>query len=134
MQTGNQHILGYINRKKYNCMDISSYKLPRLRRKIGTGLRMGNLKKETESLLISAQSYAITTNYVKAKIGYLQQNNKCRLCDESGETINHIVSEYRNLRERSTMIHWELYKTLKCDNTTKRYMRKSRIHTRGRHA
>ena len=36
-------------------------------------LRKGNLKRETESLLIVAQGNAIKTNHVKAKIKY---NNK----------------------------------------------------------
>ena len=36
--------------------------------KIQTWLRKGNLKRESESLLIAAEKNAIRTNYVKAKI------------------------------------------------------------------
>ena len=43
-------------------------------------LRRRNLKRETESLLISAQSNTIRTNYIKAKIDYTQQNSKYWLC------------------------------------------------------
>ena len=35
----------------------------------------GNLKRETESLLIAAQDNAINTNYAKAKIDSTQQNS-----------------------------------------------------------
>ncbi len=52
-----------------------------------------NLKRETESLLIAAQDNAIRTNHIKARIDKTQQNNKCRLCDDRDEMINHIISE-----------------------------------------
>ncbi len=44
---------------------------------IRTWLRRGNLKRETESLLIAAQNNAIRTNYIKAKIDNMQQLIKC---------------------------------------------------------
>ena len=58
-----------------------------------TWLRKGNLKRETESLLIEAQDSTIRTNHIKARIDKTQQNSKCRLCGDSDETINHIISE-----------------------------------------
>ena len=54
-------------------------------------LRKGNLKKETESLLITAQN-KIRTNHIKARIDKIQQNSNCRLCGDRDETINHIIS------------------------------------------
>ena len=42
--------------------------------KTWTWLRKGNLKRETESLLIEAQNNAIRTNHIKARIGKTQQN------------------------------------------------------------
>ena len=42
-----------------------------------TWLRMGNLKRETESLLIAAQNNAIKTNDIKARIDIMQQNSRC---------------------------------------------------------
>ena len=54
--------------------------------------RKGNLKRENESLLTAAQNNIIITNYIKAKIGNIQQNSKCRFCGDRDETVNHIIS------------------------------------------
>ena len=51
-------------------------------KKTWTWLQKGNHKRETESLLIAAQNNAIRTNYVKVKIDNMQQNSKCRFCEE----------------------------------------------------
>ena len=51
---------------------------------------MGNLKRETESLLIAAQNNAIRTNHIKTRIDKMQQNSKCRLCGDRDEMIYHI--------------------------------------------
>ena len=40
-----------------------------------TWLRKGNLKRETESLLMAAQNSAIRTNHIKARIDKTQQNS-----------------------------------------------------------
>ena len=61
--------------------------------KTWTWQRKGNLKRETESLLIAAQDNALRTNHIKARIDKTQQNSKCRLCGVKDETINHIISE-----------------------------------------
>ena len=52
-----------------------------------TSLRKGNLKRETESLLIAAQNNVIRINYLKAKIDQTQQNSKCSLCEERNEAV-----------------------------------------------
>ena len=65
--------------------------------KTWTWLRKGNLKRETESLLITAQINAIRTNHIKARIDKSQQNRKCRLCGDRDETINHVISECSKL-------------------------------------
>ena len=54
--------------------------------KTWTWLRKGNLKRETESLIIAAQNNVIRTNYIEAKINETKQNSKCRLCGERDET------------------------------------------------
>ena len=51
------------------------------------------MKREIESLLVAAQNNAIKTNYVKAKIDNMQENNKCRLSSDRNETINHLIRE-----------------------------------------
>ena len=56
-------------------------------KKTWTWLRKGNLKTETESLLIAAQNNAIRTNHIKARI------------DNRDETINHI-SECSKLAQK----------------------------------
>ena len=61
--------------------------------KTWTWIRKGNLKRETEPLLIAAQNDAIRIYYIKAKIDKTQQNYKCRLWGDRDETINHIISE-----------------------------------------
>ena len=50
--------------------------------KTWTWLRKGNLKRETESLLMAAQNNATRTNHIKARIVKTQQNSKCRLCGD----------------------------------------------------
>ena len=96
--------------------------------KTWTWLRKENLKKETEFLMITAQNYAITTNYVKGKIDNIQQNCKCWLGRDIDETINHIISKCRKLAQKKyktgndwmrKLIHWELCKKFKFDRTNK---------------
>ena len=99
--------------------------------KTWTWLRKGNLKRETESLLIAAQKTAIKTNHIKARINKTQQSSRCRLCGDRDETINPIISECSilALKEYKTrnnwmgkVIQWELCKKLKFDHTNKWYM------------
>ena len=98
-----------------------------------TWLRKGNLKRETESLLIAAQNNAIRTNHIKARIDKTQQNSKCRLCGDRDETINHVISECSKLAQKEyknrhdwagKMIYRELCKKLKLDQSTERYTHK----------
>ena len=61
------------NWKRNNCMDISSYKQAKSHtRRLGHGKERENLKKETESHLITAQNNVIRTDYIKAKIDKTQ--------------------------------------------------------------
>ena len=90
-----------------------------------------NFKRETESLLIAAQNNAIRTNHIKARIGKTRQNNKCRLCGDRDETINHIISECSKSAQREykarhdwvgKVIHWEMCKKFKFDHNNIWYM------------
>ena len=118
------------------------------RKKAGKWLRKGNLKKETESLLIAVQVNAVRTNYIKAKIANTQQNCKSWLCGDRDETDNHIISECSKLAQKEyktrydwvgKVIHWELCKRLKFDHAPKWYMHKSKFvlenetHSQGRY-
>ena len=100
-------------------------------KKTWTLLRKGNLKRETESLLIAAQNNTIRTNDVKARIDKMQQNIRWRLCDNRDKTINHKISEYSKLVQRGYKtrydwveegIQWELCQKFKFDHTNKWYM------------
>ena len=93
--------------------------------------RKGNLKRETESLLIAAQNNAMRTNHIKARIDKTQQNCRYRLCGDRDETINHIISECSKLAQKEyktrhdwvgKVIHRELCQKLKFDNTNQWYM------------
>ena len=80
-------------------------------------IRDGSLKSGTEALICAAQEQALRTNYIKAKIDKTQQNSKCRMCFNSDETVNHILSECPKLAQKEYLrrhnwvgkrIHWEL--------------------------
>ena len=99
--------------------------------KTWTWLRKGNLKRETESLLIAAQDNSIRTNHIKARIDKTQQNSKCRLCGDRDETINHIISESSKLAQKEykarrggvdKVIHSGMCRKFKFDHTNKWYM------------
>ena len=96
-----------------------------------TWRRKGNLKSETEYLLVATQDNAIRTNHIKARIDKTQQNSKCRLCGDGDETINHIISECSKLAQKEykarhdwvgKVIHREMCKKFKFDHTNKWYM------------
>ena len=93
-------------------------------------LRKGNLKRETESLLIAAQNNAIRSNHIKTRIDKMQQNCRCRLYGNRDKIINHTISECSKLVQKEyktkhnwgyKVIHWELCKELKFDYKNKWY-------------
>ena len=75
---------------------------------------MGKFKKETESILITAQNNAIRTNYIKIKIEHTQQDNKCRFCGDRDETNNHIRSECCKLVQKEYLTEWGRLSTENC--------------------
>ena len=96
------------NRKKkreekqlHRCFNRQTEKI--ILEKIWAWLRKEHLKKETESLLISAQNNALRTNCIKAKIDDTQRNCEYRFRDGM---INHIVSECNKLAQKSTKHDW----------------------------
>ena len=60
-------------------------------------LRSAGLKIQTETLLCAAQEQALRTNYVNHHIDKSIESPLCRLCEENGETVYHIVSECKKL-------------------------------------
>jgi len=51
-----------------------------------------DLKAETESEIVAAQDQAIQTKYYATKILNTGTDNKCRLCQQFDEKIDHIIS------------------------------------------
>ena len=80
-------------------------------------LRSGDLKRETESLLVAAQDQALNTNAVKKEIYHTTATNKCRLCNERVENVDHVVAgckmlaqkEYKRRHDKVCLnLHWSL--------------------------
>ena len=80
-------------------------------------LQNGDLKRETESLIVAAQNQSIRTNLVKAKIDKSQKDTLCRLCKKADESIDHVVSgcsklaqkEYKRRHDNlGKIVHWKL--------------------------
>ena len=51
-------------------------------------LQNGDLKRETESLIVAAQNQSIRTNLIKPKIDKSQKDILCRLCKKADESID----------------------------------------------
>ena len=60
----------------------------------------GDLKRETESLIVAAQNQSIRTNLVKARIDKSQGDSLCRMCRKVDESIDHIVSGCSKLAQK----------------------------------
>ena len=80
-------------------------------------LQNGDLKRDTESLIVAAQNQSLRTNLVKAKIGKSQRDSLCRVCRKVDESIDHIVSgcsklaqkEYKRRHDNlGKIVHWKL--------------------------
>ena len=80
-------------------------------------LQNGDLKRETESLIVAAQNQSIRTNLVKAKIDKSQEDSLCRMCRKVDESIDHIVSGCSKLAQKECkrrhynlgkIVHWKL--------------------------
>ena len=63
-------------------------------------LSKGDLKRETESLLIAAQDQALNTNSVRKNIYHQVESDRCRLCGEAVENVTHIVSGCKMLAQK----------------------------------
>ena len=63
-------------------------------------LQNGDLKRETESLIVAAQNQSIRTNLVKARIDKSQGDSLCRMCRKVDESIDHFVSGCSKLAQK----------------------------------
>ena len=81
-------------------------------------LQNGDLKRETESLIVAAQNQSIRTNLLKAKIDKSQGDALCRVCRKVDESIDHIVHVCSKLAPQNEckrrhdklgkIVHWKL--------------------------
>ena len=90
-------------------------------------LQRGELKKETEGMIMAAQEQALRTRYIQRAIDGNNISPKCRKYKQKDETINHIVIECPELRENQNKkrhdtvaraVHWNLWKKkqMPCSN------------------
>ena len=90
-------------------------------------LQRGELKKETEGMIMAAQDQALRTRYVQRAIDGTNISPKCRKCNQKDETINHITSEcsamaqtqYKKRHDTvARAVHWSLCKKyqMPCSN------------------
>ena len=63
-------------------------------------LQNGDLKRETESLIVAAQNQSIRTNLVKGKIDKSQGDSLCRVCRKVDQSIDHTVSGCSKLAQK----------------------------------
>ena len=93
-------------------------------------LRDGELKKETEGLIMAAQTQSLRTNTIKTMIDKTQEDPKCRMCKQKEETVSHIVSECPKLAQKeykrrhdcvAKALHWDLCRLYDIDCGNKWY-------------
>ena len=63
-------------------------------------LQNGDLKRETESLIVAGHNQSTRTNLVKARIDKSQGDSLCRMCRKVDESIDHIVSSCSKLAQK----------------------------------
>ena len=63
-------------------------------------LQNEDLKRETQSLIATAQNQSIRTNLVKAKIGKSQGDSLCRVYRKVDDSIDHIASGCSKLAQK----------------------------------
>ena len=63
-------------------------------------LQNEDLKRETQSLIVTAQNQSIRTNLVKAKIGKSQGDSLCRVYRKVDDSIDHIASGCSKLAQK----------------------------------
>ena len=82
-------------------------------------LSKGDLQAETEREIVAAQDQALQTKYYATKILSTETDNKCRLCQQIDETIDHIMSacpvlakeQYTKIRDRvCAQLHFNICK------------------------
>ena len=63
-------------------------------------LQVGDVKRETESLIVAAQNQSIRANLVKAEVDKSQGDSLYRVCRKVDESIDHVVSGCSKLAQK----------------------------------
>lgn len=94
-------------------------------------LKYGDLKVETESLIVAAQDQALKTRYQEFMIHKTRSDGRCRICKQHIETVDHIIDSCPILARREyierhnkvcNQIHYQLCKFYGCQvNSDKWY-------------
>ena len=93
-------------------------------------LQRGELKKETEGMMMAAQDQALGTRYIQRAIYGTSISPKCRKCNQKDETINLIASECPTLAQNqykkrhdtvARAVHWNLCKKYQMPSSNKWY-------------
>ena len=93
-------------------------------------LQKGELKKETEGMIMAAQDQPLRTRFIQRAIDGTNISPKCRKCNQKDETINHIASEcpalaHNQYKKRHDSVaraaHWNLCKKYQNPCSNKRY-------------
>ena len=80
-------------------------------------LSKGDLKRETEALLMAAQEQALNTKSIRKSIYKTSDCDKCRICGKGIENVTHIISACEGLAQKEYLrrhakvclnIHWQL--------------------------
>ena len=67
------------------------------------------LIKTTEPLIMITQEQVIRTNNTNAKIDKTEENSQCRMCGKAEESVNHVLSEWRNLAQKKYKIRHDWF-------------------------
>ena len=92
-------------------------------------LQRGELKKETEGMIMAAQDQALRTRYIQRAIDGTNISPKCRKCNQKDKTINHIANEspalvqnqYKRHDTMARAVHWNLCKKYQMPYSNKWY-------------
>ena len=67
------------------------------------------LIKTTEPLIMITQEQVIRTNNTNAKIDKTEENSQCRMWGKAEESVNHVLSEWRNLAQKKYKIRHDWF-------------------------
>ena len=90
--------------------------------------KKSDLKAGTEALIFAAQEQTLRTNFVKFHVDKTVEPPLCRMCNERGESVSHLVSECSTLAQReykrrhdivARIIHWELCRLYELERADK---------------